>query len=647
MRILMVTPAYHPFLEKGGPAVKVRAVAEGLAARGHQVTVLTVAHDERVQPSENLCGVEVLYLRPRLAFRALIIPVGLVEFCRERLREFDLVHVFGLYDWLGPAVARACREHSVSYVLEPLGMFRPRDRSLRLKPLWHFLLGRDFLNRAEFLVATSKQEHRELLDDGFADERVMLRYNGVSLGELAPPAKKGAFRERCGIAASEPLVLFLGRLIPRKGAAMLMDVFAKVCAKEGKLVVAGPEGEPGYLEQLRGRAQDLGIAGRVVFLGPLFGGDKVAAFADADVFVLPSRYENFGNTAAEAVACGTPVIVTDVCGVSELVDQKAGLVIPCEASALVEALRRLLFEKPLIERLRAGCGRVAAELDWSRQLDVQEEIYGRVLDKALPAARSFYDEHPFDWVDYTDAEALRATLAPLLRQILDETSPDDFVVDVGCGPGRVTAYVASQGRPCTGVDRSLQSIRRMVRACRRPGLVADNLCLPLKDGAADLVISDGVLHHTADGAQAFAENCRVLKDGGQMYLGVYRPGGRYEFLHRHPGRIVRWAVRHTASRWLVYVTLLPLYYAVHLLKSRGRRTWRGARNLFYDYFVSPRVDFVSRETVEQWSQACQVTIQAYDANPRSNVHSFRILKPPKQGAASDMNVSHYASSRSG
>jgi len=71
---------------------------------------------------------------------------------------------------------------------------------------------------------------------------------------------------------------------------------------------AGPEGEVGYAAFLRERARTLGVEHRVLFLGPLYGVEKRAALVDADVFALPSRYENLGNTAAEAIACGTPVM---------------------------------------------------------------------------------------------------------------------------------------------------------------------------------------------------------------------------------------------------------------------------------------------------------------------------------------------------
>src|ERR1700693_3716714 len=93
--------------------------------------------------------------------------------------------------------------------------------------------------------------------------------------------------------------------------------------------------------------------------GPVYGDAKWAAYRDADVFVLPSQNENFGNTAAEAVACGTPVLVTDRCGIAPLIDQRAGLVVPHNRAALEAGLRRFLDDPTLSARLRAGCGEVA------------------------------------------------------------------------------------------------------------------------------------------------------------------------------------------------------------------------------------------------------------------------------------------------
>src|SRR6202166_1133048 len=107
-----------------------------------------------------------------------------------------------------------------------------------------------------------------------------------------------------------------------------------------------------------------GLNGKVLFTGPLSGDAKWAAYRDADVFVLPSQNENFGNTAGEAVATGTPVVVTDKCGIAPLLADVAGLVVEHDATALARALERVLWEPGLQEKLSAGCRRVAAQLDW-------------------------------------------------------------------------------------------------------------------------------------------------------------------------------------------------------------------------------------------------------------------------------------------
>ena len=85
-------------------------------------------------------------------------------------------------------------------------------------------------------------------------------------------------------------------------------------------------------------------------------------------------------------------------------------------------------------------------------------------------------------------------------------------------------------------------------------------------------------------------------------------------------------MKHRAGEFLVHATFLPLYYLVHLIKSRGKRSWAGAKNLFYDYFVTPIAEFLSRDDLDQWGKRCEVDIVDYHPNPRLNVHSFVICK---------------------
>jgi glycosyltransferase involved in cell wall biosynthesis len=385
MRILKVTQSYSPFLDRGGPAVKVRALALGLAARGHSVTVLTADLGRGRQGGlgekcrwgwRSLEGdVETIYLPTAFTFRALTVNPRLLSFCRERLPEFDVVHIYGLYDVIGPAVAWLSARRRLPYLIEPMGMFRPIDRAFFLKGLWRRLLGNRMVAGASRMIVTSELEREELVQGGISPARVRLRYNPVDLAEYRDLPARGAFRARWQISPGEPLVLFLSRLIPRKGADLLINAFAEALPNEGTLVIAGPEGVPGYLDHLRTVAEERGVTPRVRLTGSLYGDEKKAALADADIFALPSSYENFANAVAEAVACGVPVVVTPRCGVHSLVDGRAGLVVARERKAVAEALRMLVEDRALREHLRAGCPAVAEELSIEKTVVALERIY--------------------------------------------------------------------------------------------------------------------------------------------------------------------------------------------------------------------------------------------------------------------------------
>jgi glycosyltransferase involved in cell wall biosynthesis len=392
VRILNVVQAYYPFQDKGGPVVKVRALAHGLVRRGHQVTVLTadLGLDRHDWPGMKLerCkwgwrseqdGVEAIYLSTLGGYRALTINPRVIRFCRDSLPGFDLVHFYGLYDLLGPAVSSSARRRGIPYVIEPMGMYRPIDRAFRLKLLWHRSIGGGFWRNAAQIVATSEMEQHELLADGVTPARVVVRYNGIGADLCSSLPPRGSFRAKWSISPQEQLILFLSRLIPRKGADMLIESFAKVCPESGRLVIAGPEGELGYRAQLEKCAKDSGVEARVIFTGPVYDEEKRALLADADLFVLPSRYENFANAPAEAMACGIPVIITNACGIRSLVEGRAGLVIAPEKEALAEALGAMIHDKQLYARLQEGCRQVADELSWDRLTEQMERYYSQAM----------------------------------------------------------------------------------------------------------------------------------------------------------------------------------------------------------------------------------------------------------------------------
>jgi glycosyltransferase involved in cell wall biosynthesis len=399
MRILNVTQTYAPFLEFGGPPVKVRALSEALARRGHQVTVLTADWGLEERLGEKIAeqgtdrspfgwrreenGVQTIYLPTWLKYRAVSWNPAVKRFLRARLRNFDVVHIFGLYDLLGPPVAAECRRYGIPYVVEPIGMFRPIIRSFHLKRMYHSLLGGTMLSGASFLIATSEQEQAELASAGLAQQRIVQRRNGVQVPANLPP--RGEFRKAHGIATDTKLVLFLGRLSDKKSPDLLLRSFAKlpseIQGKSTELAFVGPD-ENGMQARLAEMTRELGLASlasRVHFVGALFERDKWAAYVDADVFVLPSQNENFGNTAAEAAATGTPVIVTKECGIAPLLSDGAALVVTHDGESIFRAIQRVLTEPDLHARLSAGCREAVTRLGWEEPAVAMEALYGELV----------------------------------------------------------------------------------------------------------------------------------------------------------------------------------------------------------------------------------------------------------------------------
>jgi glycosyltransferase involved in cell wall biosynthesis len=397
MRILNVTESYAPFYEFGGPPAKVETLSRGLAGRGHEVTVLTAdwGVQERIAGTKwektfkksafgwmgEERGVKAVYLPTWLRYRATSWNPGIGKFLQARIAEFDVAHIFGLYDLLGSAAAKACATKGVPYVVEPIGMFVPIVRNVRMKRIYHRLHGRQMLAGAAAVIATSEQEIEELAGGGIPRGKIVLRRNGVMKPEKLP--ERGTFRGKCGISATDLVVLFLGRLSEKKSPDLLLRAFSQIPGQVGervtRLVFAGPD-EQGMEARLRKLTKELKVDGRVFFSGALFEDDKWAAYRDADVFVLPSQNENFGNTAAEAAAVGTPVIVTENCGVAPLLAE-GGVVIPHEEGALVKALSELLQNQTLRERLGRQAMTAAGKIGWEEPVREMELLYRKLAER--------------------------------------------------------------------------------------------------------------------------------------------------------------------------------------------------------------------------------------------------------------------------
>ena len=367
MRILFAAPAWAPSRAFGGPVVAAGELVRRLVARGHDVDVITTTIlDLHARPSFRsslgvVDGANVRYLATPLRYRWMGITPTL-PFALARLNRPDVAHVFGFRDPITTGVAAWCRLARVPYVFEPLGMFEPRLRKVVLKRLLDATLYRGVARGAAAVVVASERERDAVVECGIPAAKVHVRGNGFPDPSVMSAEGDGDLRRRLGIPEGAPIVLYVGRIASGKGIEHLLEAAREI--PEAHIVLAGPDDRHGV-------ATD---APRVHRL-PMTEEPPHALYPQADVFVLASAGESFGMVAAEAAAAGTPVIVSERCGIASFFGDGEALVVPYERDAVVTGVRRVLGEPELRARLARGGIEAARRTSWDRIADTQEEIY--------------------------------------------------------------------------------------------------------------------------------------------------------------------------------------------------------------------------------------------------------------------------------
>ena len=397
LRILHVVSYAPDAWAYGGIPRVVAALGLGLAQRGHEVTVVASdacdrtrrlirserTRDRRARFSPGADGID-LRLFPNLSNRLaydlqLFLPIGLRRFLVENAGRFDVAHLHALRNLPTAWAASALGDAGVPFVFTPNGTAPRIERRKRAKAAWDFVFGRAPLDRAAKLLAVSSAEERQFVELGISPERVTQLPNPIDLLEFEKPIQPGVFRRRHGLEQAR-LVLFLGRISPRKGVDVLVEAFSRLKGEELHLAIVGEEMGAG--RAVRDALRDHGVGGRSLLPGVLTGLARIEALADADVVAYPAKDEIFGLVPFEALLAGTPVVVADDSGCGELVRSVGGgLLVPAgDVGSLSEALERILSAP---ESWRAEAAIAAVEIrrrfgakEVCRRL---EEIYFEVL----------------------------------------------------------------------------------------------------------------------------------------------------------------------------------------------------------------------------------------------------------------------------
>ncbi len=299
--------------------------------------------------------------------------------------HFDGVHMHGLWQASSLWAGRAARAEGKPTIVSAHGMLEPwalQQKAMK-KRVYGALVERGTLNRAACLHALTAAEAEDYHRFGCTPPVAVIP-NAV---EAPPSIDRGLLLEMFPQLRDRRLVLFLGRLHIKKGIEILLRAWSRLGADHGDaaLVLAGP-GEEAYVQTLQARAAELGITDDVLFAGMLDGAAKWSALAAAHVFVLPSYSEGLSVATLEALAAGTPVIITDACHLPEAAAAGAGWEISPAADPLEMALRASLEGSGADRSAMSANARHLAKTrySWAAVTAQMAELYGCVLGGGKP-----------------------------------------------------------------------------------------------------------------------------------------------------------------------------------------------------------------------------------------------------------------------
>ena len=388
MKILLVIPYFYPSQAFGGPVKVAFDVGKELVKSGHEVVVFTSdARDleNRLDiETDEIEGMRVYYFRNLSMFfvkwSKLFITPDLSQKMNSDLKSFDLVHVHEYTTYQNIIVHEFAKKYNIPYILQAHGSLPKIGRTTR-KWLFEVFFGRRLLRDASKVIALTDVEAQQYRDMKVPDEKIIVIPNGIDLSEYAvlPPTR--SFKRKFGIKDEEKIVLYLGRLHKIKGVDVLVKAFTHIIKNldDVRLVVVGPD--DGSLDELQTLVKDMGVGNKVLFTGPLYGLEKIEAYVDSEVYVLPSRYEIFGMTVLEAYACGKPVIVSNVGGLKDLViNGETGLLVePGNKEQLAKNILHLLNDNERAKKMGlTGKKFVERNFTIEKTVDALEDLYREI-----------------------------------------------------------------------------------------------------------------------------------------------------------------------------------------------------------------------------------------------------------------------------
>ena len=389
VHILHVTLGFYPALTWGGPVKVVYQNGRELVRRGHRVTVYCtnlLDKKNKIHPGtfeREMDGMRIVYFDTWNIhwWPGTLGPFWLPDlrtYLKREIAEFDVVHLNGHRSPMNLLAGTAARNAGIPIVTQGHGTFTIGINSLWTKRLYDWVFGSIEVKQNSAFIALQDIERQQAVAYGFPEASIEIIPNGIDCMSREKLPDPGSFRRRFGFDLERPLILFLGRINKIKGTDMLIKAFARLQDPDAQLAVAGPD--DGQLTEVQRLVQKYGLEKRVIIPGVLSPSAVLAAYQDADLFVLPSRFDAYPTTIMEACLFGKPMVITEGCGTASLVRDRVADVVPFDADEFAAAMQRLLTDRERYDRYRANCQEMVAHtFSIKAVIDRLEALYERVI----------------------------------------------------------------------------------------------------------------------------------------------------------------------------------------------------------------------------------------------------------------------------
>ena len=386
MKILMVIPALGNVY--GGPSNSVVQLAEALGNGGVHLDLVTTNANGKTSLDVPL---QTWIDRPN--YRVRYFPawnVGDYKISRSfdrwishHILDYDIAHTNAIFSPSMLSVYRACQKHDIPYIITPRGMLEPWALSYKAwkKRIYYQLLEKPALNRASaiHLLASSELNGVKSLN---LKPSLFVIPNGIRESDFSQAVTADIFYQNFPETQGKTLILFLGRIDPKKGLDLLAPAFAKVCDRFSNthLVVAGPD-NIGFLPTVRNDFHEAGCLESVTFTGMLDRTLKYSALAAATLYIAPSYSEGFSISVLEGMASGLPCILSTGCNFPEAGVEGAARIVNLDAEeiarALIECLKNPQQAKEMGDRAR---NLILERYTWNQISANLINVYGAIID---------------------------------------------------------------------------------------------------------------------------------------------------------------------------------------------------------------------------------------------------------------------------